>query len=62
MQSFFHNKTVVVVAHRLSTVKNADKIVVLHEGEIVEEGTHEDLALQKGYYYELVKNQLELGN
>jgi ATP-binding cassette subfamily B protein len=52
----------VVVAHRLSTVKNADKIVVLHEGEIVEEGTHEDLALQKGYYYELVKNQLELGN
>lgn len=62
MQSFFQNKTVVVVAHRLSTVKNADKIVVLHEGEIVEEGTHEDLALQKGYYYELVKNQLELGN
>lgn len=62
LQSFFKNKTVVVVAHRLSTVKNADKIVVLHEGEIVEEGTHEILALQKGYYYELVKNQLELGN
>jgi ATP-binding cassette subfamily B protein len=62
LQSFFQNKTVVVVAHRLSTVKNADKIVVLHEGEIVEEGTHETLALQKGYYYELVKNQLELGN
>lgn len=62
LQSFFKNKTVVVVAHRLSTVKNADKIVVLHEGEIVEEGTHESLALQKGYYYELVKNQLELGN
>ncbi len=48
LQSFFKNKTVVVVAHRLSTVKNADKIVVLHEGEIVEEGTHESLALQKG--------------
>lgn len=62
LQSFFQNKTVVVVAHRLSTVKNADKIVVLHEGEIVEEGTHGALALQKGYYYELVKNQLELGN
>lgn len=62
LQSFFQNKTVVVVAHRLSTVKNADKIVVLHEGEIVEEGTHETLALQKGYYYELIKNQLELGN
>lgn len=62
LQSFFQNKTVVVVAHRLSTVKNADKIVVLHEGEIVEQGTHETLAVQKGYYYELVKNQLELGN
>jgi ATP-binding cassette subfamily B protein len=62
LQSFFKNKTVVVVAHRLSTVKNADKIVVLHEGEIVEEGTHDVLASQKGYYYELVKNQLELGN
>ncbi len=62
LQSFFQNKTVVVVAHRLSTVKNADKIVVLHEGEIVEEGTHDGLAMQKDYYYELVKNQLELGN
>jgi ATP-binding cassette subfamily B protein len=59
LQSFFKNKTVVVVAHRLSTVKNADKIVVLHEGRIVEEGTHEELALEKGYYYEFVKNQLE---
>lgn len=62
LKSFFQNKTVVVVAHRLSTVKNADKIVVLHRGEIVEQGTHETLALQKGYYYELVLNQLELGN
>ncbi|MBX9783037.1 MAG: peptidase domain-containing ABC transporter [Chitinophagaceae bacterium] len=62
LQSFFTNKTVVVVAHRLSTVKNADKIIVLHEGEIAEEGTHEELSFKKGYYYELVKNQLELGN
>jgi len=61
LHSFFENKTVVIVAHRLSTVKNADKIVVLHEGEIVEEGTHSELALKKGYYYELVRNQLELG-
>ncbi|WP_301922662.1 peptidase domain-containing ABC transporter [Ferruginibacter sp.] len=62
LQQFFADKTVVVVAHRLSTVKNADKIVVLENGEIVEEGTHTELALKKGKYYELVKNQLELGN
>ncbi|MCA6494489.1 MAG: peptidase domain-containing ABC transporter [Chitinophagaceae bacterium] len=62
LNSFFKNKTVVVIAHRLSTVKNADKIVVLHNGKIVEEGTHTELTLQKGYYFELVKNQLELGN
>ncbi len=62
LQHFFEGKTVVVVAHRLSTVKNADKIVVLDNGEIVEEGTHSELALKKGKYYELVKNQLELGN
>jgi len=62
LQQFFNGKTVVVVAHRLSTVKNADKIVVLENGEIVEEGTHTELAELKGKYYELVKNQLELGN
>jgi ATP-binding cassette, subfamily B, bacterial len=62
LQQFFTNKTVVVVAHRLSTVKNADKIVVIENGEIIEEGTHVALSLQKGKYYELVKNQLELGN
>ena len=62
LQQFFTGKTVIVVAHRLSTVKNADKIVVLDNGEIVEEGTHTELTLQKGKYYELVKNQLELGN
>ncbi len=62
LQHLFNGKTVVVVAHRLSTVKNADKIIVLHNGKIVEEGTHQVLSLFKGRYYELVKNQLELGN
>ncbi len=62
LQQFFKNKTVIVVAHRLSTVKNADKIVVMDNGEIAEEGTHTELILKKGKYYELVKNQLELGN
>jgi len=62
LDAFFQGKTVIVVAHRLSTVRNADKIVVLHQGSIVEEGTHDELADRKGYYYELVRNQLELGN
>jgi len=52
----------VVVAHRLSTVKNADQIVVLEKGRIVERGTHRELTELKGAYYNLVKNQLELGN
>lgn len=62
LTSFFENRTVVVVAHRLSTVKNADKIVVLNNGRIVEEGNHKELTAKRGAYYELVKNQLELGN
>lgn len=62
LNSFFEGKTVVVVAHRLSTVKNADKIVVLDKGKIVEEGTHNELTQKRGIYYTLVKNQLELGN
>lgn len=62
LQEFFAGKTVVVVAHRLSTVKNADKIVVMDNGEIAEEGTHLSLTTKRGKYYELVKNQLELGN
>ena len=59
---FFKNKTVVVIAHRLSTVMNADQIVVLEKGKIIEIGNHESLIKQKGSYYGLVKNQLQLGN
>ena len=59
---FFKNKTVIVIAHRLSTVKNADQIVVLDKGRIVEVGNHKELVSRKGNYYNLVKNQLELGN
>jgi ATP-binding cassette, subfamily B, bacterial len=60
--SFFHNKTVVIIAHRLSTVKNADHIIVLNKGQIIEQGNHERLTRTKGAYYSLVKNQLELGS
>ena len=62
LNEFFKGKTVVVVAHRLSTVKNADNIVVLEKGKLVEQGTHMELTNRRGTYYELVKNQLELGN
>ena len=62
LDNFFKGKTAVVVAHRLSTVKNADQIVVINKGEIVETGTHKELTDKRGAYYELVKNQLELGN
>ncbi len=58
----YEGKTVIVVAHRLSTVKNADQIVVLEKGVIVELGNHEELTAKRGAYYNLVKNQLELGN
>lgn len=61
LQEFFRGKTVVVVAHRLSTVKNADNIVVLNNGDIVESGTHDELVKKHGRYYNLIKNQLELG-
>lgn len=61
LQSFFKGRTVIVVAHRLSTVKNADQIVVINHGRITEIGNHETLTERKGEYYELVRNQLELG-
>ncbi len=60
LQEFFMGRTVIVVAHRLSTVKNADQIIVIEKGEIIESGTHEELIEKKGAYYLLVKNQLEL--
>lgn len=62
LQQFFQGKTVVVIAHRLSTVKHADQIVVLEQGRIVEVGNHQTLTRKRGKYFELVKNQLELGD
>lgn len=61
LNNFGQGKTVIIVAHRLSTVRNAHKIVVLQDGEIVEYGKHEELIAYKGYYYSLIKEQLELG-
>jgi ATP-binding cassette subfamily B protein len=62
LNEFYKGRTVVVVAHRLSTVKNANRIIVLDGGKVVESGTHTSLITKKGTYYKLVKNQLELGN
>lgn len=62
MQAFFKGKTVLIIAHRLSIVKNVDQIIVLKNGEIVETGGHEWLVKNRGDYFDLVKNQLELGN
>ncbi|WP_420601165.1 peptidase domain-containing ABC transporter [Flagellimonas sp.] len=60
LNKFFENRTVIIIAHRLSTVKDADQIVVMDEGRITESGTHQELLELKGSYYNLVKNQLEL--
>lgn len=62
LNTFFKNKTVVIIAHRLSTVMNADQIVVLENGKIIEKGNHKELISKKGNYYELVRNQLDLGS
>lgn len=61
INTFFKNKTMILVAHRLSTVKNADQIIVINDGLIIERGTHNQLIEQKGKYYNLIKDQLELG-
>ena len=61
LQEFYQGKTVVIVAHRLSTVKNADQIVVLADGKVAEIGNHQELAEKRGAYFQLVKNQLDLG-
>lgn len=61
LQRVFRGRTVVIIAHRLSTVQNADQIVVLERGKVAEAGTHADLAARRGRYFELVRNQLELG-
>ncbi|MEX0981770.1 MAG: peptidase domain-containing ABC transporter [Bacteroidales bacterium] len=61
LETVFKGKTVVIVAHRLSTVRNADQIVLLEKGELAEKGTHDELTKQKGLYFELIKNQLEMG-
>ena len=60
LENFFQGRTVIIIAHRLSTVKHADQILVIHQGQVVEQGTHNELASRRGYYYNLVKNQLEL--
>ena len=62
LQSFFKGRTLVVIAHRLSTVKNADQIIVMEHGKIVEIGNHESLVANQGHYFNLVKNQLDLGH
>jgi ATP-binding cassette subfamily B protein len=61
LRNFFAGRTVVVVAHRLSTVQDADQIIVLDQGKVVETGNHQTLTAKRGAYYQLVKNQLELG-
>ncbi|MBL7810087.1 MAG: peptidase domain-containing ABC transporter, partial [Saprospiraceae bacterium] len=61
LETAFYGKTVVIVAHRLSTVRNAANIIVLDKGEVIEQGTHQELTQKRGAYYQLVREQLELG-
>ena len=61
LKTFYEGRTVVIAAHRLTTVREADNIVVIDQGRVVEQGRHDELVRRKGFYYELVRNQLELG-
>ena len=61
LHSFYEHRTVVVVAHRLSTIRHAHQIIVMNKGRIVEVGKHEDLVKLRGYYYNLVRQQIEIG-
>lgn len=58
LRSFYKGKTVIISAHRLSTIKDADQIIVLHHGKVVEQGTHTQLLATRGHYFRLVKNQI----
>lgn len=60
LNDFLKNRTSVIVAHRLSTVKDADNIIVLKNGQVIEQGTHQELLKFKGEYYSLIKNQLSI--
>ena len=62
LKDFYKGRTILIIAHRLSTVMNAHKIIVMDKGKVVEEGTHKQLINKRGTYYKLVKNQIELGN
>ena len=62
LDKFYSGRTVVIVAHRLSTVRNADQIIAIEDGKVAESGTHNELITKRGVYYNLIKNQLELGN
>ena len=62
LQHFFQGRTVIIVAHRLSTIQFADNIIVLHQGEVAEQGSHDELLKTKGRYYQLINQQLQLGN
>lgn len=61
LKSFYKGRTVVIIAHRLSTVRDADNILVLDRGHLIEQGNHKELSERKGLYYNLIKNQLEFG-
>ena len=60
IQDAFKDRTIVIIAHRLNTVVNADNIIVVEDGEIIEQGTHQELYLKRNHYFQLVRNQMEL--